>query len=84
MTSGEGLVLSRCLLGVVVFAMLAGNRGLNPLQEEGVKEPEERRVLGPGGERRPGGKVSGGRERARDSGAVAASPESGASRPASC
>lgn len=35
--------------------MLAGNRGLSPLQEEGVKEPEERRVLGPGGARRPGG-----------------------------
>lgn len=63
--------------------MLAGNRGLSILQEEGVDEPEERRVLGPGGARRTRVKDRGGRERARDSGAVAALPESGASRPAS-
>lgn len=63
--------------------MLAGNRGLNLFQEAGVDQPEERRVLGPGGARRTRAKGRGGRERARDSGAVAALPESGASRFAS-
>lgn len=63
--------------------MLAGKRGLSLLQEAGVDEPEERRVLGPGRARRTRVKDRGGRERARDSGAVAALPESGASRPAS-
>lgn len=60
--------------------MLAGNRGLNLFQEAGVDQPEERRVLGPGRARRTRAKGRGGRERARDSGAVAALPESGASR----
>lgn len=61
-------VMLRDLLGVVVFAMLPGNRGLSPLQEEGVKEPEERRFLGPGGARRT-------REKCREVGSAPVIPE---------
>lgn len=73
------IYFSRCVSGVVVFAMLAGSRGLSQAQETGVDVPTTRRALGPGGAPWPGGRVGGGRERVREPRVAAASVVSGAS-----